>query len=306
MTGINMTSSMRDGKDNVMSALDRAEASGISIEPGASGFSEKLLSWIEAPSENMALVRQLVSALERTLNRSHDDARLVLSLCLSIQEFSGLAMPDLLKKIEKAIKFLDKPAPATVVRTIKNSAAAALHPKVIELHDLDAITALSKAPQDSISPVAGETEVLRVGSEEINLATSGKREIEAAVRKVKAEAKKSSGGERKKASVKKEAPVAEEQTIESLAPAQAVESSEESDTHFDEEELAFPEELHSELDEAALALSKLLRSMPRKGKLSNLALVIEEAKKLLEFTRRDLMFSQQQGEPADQLYGDFN
>ncbi len=291
---------------HVKTLFDRAAAAGISIEPSPSRFSEKLLSYMDVTPEHSATARQIIGALERTLNRSHDDARLVLSLCLSLQEYSGLVMPDLLKKIEKAIKFLDKPAPATVVRTIKNSSAAALHPKVIELHDLDAITALSKAPQDSIHPVDGQKEILRVGSEEINLTTSGKREIEAAVRKVKAEAKKTSNRERKKALPE--------------PPSEIVDDSPELDTAFGsersraldngltddgDEDTVIPEELHSELDEAALVLSKLLRSMPRKGKLSNLAMVIEEARKLLEFTRRDLVFTRQQ-DAMDPAYGDLN
>ncbi|WP_325145326.1 hypothetical protein [Oligoflexus sp.] len=285
---------------HVKTLLERAEAAGISIEPSPSRFSDKLLSYMDVTPEHTAPARQIIGALERTLNRSHDDARLVLSLCLSLQEFTGLVMPDLLKKIEKAIKFLDKPAPATVVRTIKNSTAAALHPKVIELHDLDAITALSKAPQDSIQPVAGQSEVLRVGSEEINLATSGKREIEAAVRKVKAEARKSSASERKKV-----APPQDEELDEAgpdLTPS-ALETKASLDDG--DEDLNIPEELHSELDEAALVLSKLLRTMPRKGKLSNLALVIEEARKLLEFTRRDLVFTRQQ-DALDPVYTDLN
>jgi uncharacterized protein YdeI (YjbR/CyaY-like superfamily) len=216
-------------------------------------------------------------------------------------------MPDLLKKIERAIKFLDKPAPATVVRTIKTATAAALHPKVIELHDLDAITALSKAPQDSIRPVEGSQEILRVGTEEINLATSGKREIEAAVRKVKAEAKKSNGTERKKSAAREE-PLPDEENLEmetAPAPTPMQDHPLMDDDMHDDEELAIPEELHSELDEAALVLSKLLRSMPRKGRLNNLALVIEEAKKLLEFTRRDLVFTRQQ-ESHDPVFGDLN
>jgi hypothetical protein len=290
---------------HVKTLLERAEAAGISIEPSPSRFSEKLLSYIDVTPEHAGTAKQIVGALERTLNRSHDDARLVLSLCLSLQEFSGLVMPDLLKKIEKAIKFLDKPAPATVVRTIKNSSAAALHPKVIELHDLDAITALSKAPQDSVQAVDGQHEVLRVGTEEINLATSGKREIEAAVRKVKAEAKKTSGSERKKAPARKEVE-ADDDSLDLAAP--ATEPTPSLDTNVlddSDEELSIPEELHTELDEAALVLSKLLRSMPRKGKLSNLAMVIEEARKLLEFTRRDLVFTRQQ-DSIDPVYGDLN
>lgn len=299
-----MSSSLGSVNGHVKTLLDRTEAAGISIDPSPTRFSEKLLSYIEVTPEHTAIARQIVGALERTLNRSHDDARLVLSLCLSLQEFSGLVMPDLLKKIEKAIKFLDKPAPATVVRTIKNSSAAALHPKVIELHDLDAITALSKAPQDSISSVDGQKEILRVGTEEINLATSGKREIEAAVRKVKAEAKKSSGSERKKSAPPKEE--IDEDSLEMASP--APEASPALDAHvMDEgdEDVQIPEELHSELDEAALVLSKLLRTMPRKGKLSNLALVIEEARRLLEFTRRDLDFTRQQ-DSLDPVYGDLN
>ncbi|WP_141733333.1 hypothetical protein [Oligoflexus tunisiensis] len=289
-----MSSSLGSVASHVKSVLDRAEAAGISIEPVSSRFSEKLCSSLDVAPENAAPVQHIVGALERTLNRSHDDARLVLSLCLSLQEYSGLVMPDLLKKIERAIKFLDKPAPATVVRTIKTSSAAALHPKVIELHDLDAITALSKAPQDSISQVEGDHELLRVGTEEINLATSSKREIEAAVRKVKAEAKKSNGTERKK-SAPRELPPDEESLEMEMAPA---------DIH-DEEELTIPEDLPGELDEAALVLSKLLRSMPRKGRLNNLAVVIEEARKLLEFTRRDLIVTRQQVND-DPVYGDLN
>ncbi|HYX34427.1 MAG TPA: hypothetical protein VE954_15085 [Oligoflexus sp.] len=293
-----MSSSTGSVNHNIKNLLDRAQAAGISIEPTASRFSQKLLDAIDVSPEHTSLAKQIVGALERTLNRSHDDARLVLSLCLSLQEFSGLVMPDLLKKIEKAIKFLDKPAPATVVRTIKNSAAAALHPKVIDLHDLDSITALSKAPQDSISLVAGKKEILRVGTEEINLTTSGKREIEAAVRKVKAEAKKSSGHESKKAPARPApAPVDEE------GPEMALDAAV---TDFDEDDVTFSDELPTELDEAALALSKLLRSMPRKGKLSNVAHVIEEARKLLEHTRRDLEFSRQQDVSNEPVYGDLN
>jgi hypothetical protein len=302
-----MNSSLGSVNGHVKNVLDRAAAAGIAIEPSPSRFSEKLLSYIDVAPEHTATARQIVGTLERTLNRSHDDARLVLSLCLSLQEFSSLVMPDLLKKIEKAIKFLDKPAPATVVRTIKNSTAAALHPKVIELHDLDAITALSKAPQDSIAPVEGQKEILRVGNEEINLATSSKREIEAAVRKVKAEAKKSSGSERKKAAALQAAEREEEEdALEPAMPAPTmVPPLNVSAMDEDEEELNLPEELQSELDEAALVLSKLLRSMPRKGKLSNLAMAIEEAKKLLEFTRRDLVFNRQQ-DTVDPVYGDLN
>jgi hypothetical protein len=302
-----MSSSLGSLNGHVKNVLDRAAAAGIPIEPSPSRFSEKLLSSIDVATEHSATARQIVGALERTLNRSHDDARLVLSLCLSLQGFSSLEMPDLLKKIERAIKFLDKPAPATVVRTIKNSSAAALHPKVIELHDLDAITALSKAPQDSIAAVEGQKEILRVGSEEINLTTSSKREIEAAVRKVKAEARKSSGSERKKAA----APIADEQKdeedqLEAVAlTAQLVPPLDGNALDEDDEELSLPEELQSELDEAALVLSKLLRSMPRKGKLSSLAMAIEEAKKLLEYTRRDLVFNRQQ-ETQDPVYGDLN
>jgi len=290
---------------HVKTLLERAEAAGISIEPSPSRFSDKLLSYMDVTPEHTATARQIIGALERTLNRSHDDARLVLSLCLSLQEFSGLVMPDLLKKIEKAIKFLDKPAPATVVRTIKNSTAAALHPKVIELHDLDAITALSKAPQDSIQPIAGQHEMLRVGTEEINLATSGKREIEAAVRKVKAEAKKTSASERKKAAPAKEED-AEDPVLDAQPSALDTRSSLDAAVLDDgDEDIHIPEELHTELDEAALVLSKLLRTMPRKGKLSNLAMVIEEAKKLLEFTRRDLVFTRQQ-DTLDPVYTDLN
>jgi hypothetical protein len=300
-----MSPSLGSVNGHVKTLLERAEAAGISIEPSPSRFSDKLFSYMEVTPEHAPTARQIIGALERTLNRSHDDARLVLSLCLSLQEFSGLVMPDLLKKIEKAIKFLDKPAPATVVRTIKNSTAAALHPKVIELHDLDSITALSKAPQDSIQAVAGRHEVLRVGTEEINLATSGKREIEAAVRKVKAEAKKASATERKKA-----APPEDEDegdaNLDTATP--GLESERSLDAAImdeSDEDVAIPEELHSELDEAALVLSKLLRTMPRKGKLSNLAMVIEEAKKLLEFTRRDLVFTRQQ-DTLDPVYSDLN
>jgi hypothetical protein len=299
-----MSSSLGSVNGHVKTLLDRTLAAGIGIDPIPSRFSEKLLSSIEVTAEHSATARQIVGALERTLNRSHDDARLVLSLCLSLQEFSGLVMPDLLKKIEKAIKFLDKPAPATVVRTIKNSSAAALHPKVIELHDLDAITALSKAPQDSISSVAGQKEILRVGTEEINLATSGKREIEAAVRKVKAEAKKSSGSDRKKPVPSKDE--IDEDSLAMASPAPAIPDAMDPQIMDDgEEDLQIPEELHSELDEAALVLSKLLRTMPRKGKLSNLAMVIEEARKLLEFTRRDLDFTRQQ-DSMDPVYTDLN
>lgn len=290
---------------HVKTLLERAEAAGISIEPSPSRFSDKLLSYMDVTPEHTASARQIIGALERTLNRSHDDARLVLSLCLSLQEFTGLVMPDLLKKIEKAIKFLDKPAPATVVRTIKNSTAAALHPKVIELHDLDAITALSKAPQDSVQPVAGQHEILRVGTEEINLTTSGKREIEAAVRKVKAEAKKTSTIERKKAAPPKDED-AEESELDAQPSALDTRSSLDAAVMDDgDEDINIPEELHTELDEAALVLSKLLRTMPRKGKLSNLAMVIEEAKKLLEFTRRDLVFTRQQ-DTLDPVYTDLN
>lgn len=300
-----MSPSLASVNGHVKTLLERAEAAGISVEPSPSRFSEKLLSYMDVTPEHTATARQIIGALERTLNRSHDDARLVLSLCLSLQEFTGLVMPDLLKKIEKAIKFLDKPAPATVVRTIKNSTAAALHPKVIELHDLDAITALSKAPQDSIQPVAGQSEILRVGSEEINLATSGKREIEAAVRKVKAEAKKSVASERKKPAKEKDEEL-EESSLDTAAPIMETRSPMDAGVMDDgDEDMNIPEELHSELDEAALVLSKLLRTMPRKGKLSNLALVIEEAKKMLEFTRRDLVFTRQQ-DTLDPVYTDLN
>jgi hypothetical protein len=301
---MNMSPTLANVNGHVKTLLERAEAAGISTEPSPSRFSDKLISYMDVTPEHTATARQIIGALERTLNRSHDDARLVLSLCLSLQEFTGLVMPDLLKKIEKAIKFLDKPAPATVVRTIKNSTAAALHPKVIELHDLDAITALSKAPQDSVKPVAGQSEVLRVGTEEINLATSGKREIEAAVRKVKAEAKKSSAGERKKAVKEREED--DESGLEATPSPLEAQSPLASGIMDDgDEDINIPEELHSELDEAALVLSKLLRTMPRKGKLSNLALVIEEAKKLLEFTRRDLVFTRQQ-DSLDPVYTDLN
>jgi len=293
-----MSSSLGILQDNVRNLLNRAEAAGISLKPSGSRFSEKLYSSIELSSENTALVKEIVAALEGTLNRSHDDTRLVLSLCCTLQEFSGLAMPELLKKVEKAIKFLEKPASATVLRTIKTSAAAALHPKVIELQDLDAITALSKAPQNSVSRVFGEQEVLRVGSEAINLATSGKREIEAAVRKVKSEAKKSSAARQPSAPAK-------DDSLEAHSTVQTV-ATRGTDTDFEEDELTISDELHSDLDEASLALSKLLRSMPRSGKLSNLTQVIEEAKRLLEFTRRDLAFSRQQDESIDPVYGDLN
>ena len=82
-----MSPSLGSVNGHVKTLLERAEAAGIGIEPSPSRFSDKLLSYIDVTPEHTPTARQIIGALERTLNRSHDDARLVLSLCLSLQEF---------------------------------------------------------------------------------------------------------------------------------------------------------------------------------------------------------------------------
>lgn len=268
-------------KDGCKRVFEQAVAAGISLKPVESKFSDKLFAWIKVEGEERKLVHQLTSALEKTLNRTHDDSRLVLALCVSLQEYSGLAMNEFLKKLERSIKFLDKPAAATVVKTIRQAAVAALNHRVIEIPDLDTIEALSRAPRDSIRAVEGQEEILQIGTEAINLLTSGKKEIVAAVRKVKAETKKA----------------APEPVPDTAAMV------EESDMELDAE---VSDELNSELDEAALALGRLLRNMPRIGRLSNLVNVIEQAQQLLELTRRDLAVSQRSASAEDNLSGSLN
>ncbi len=294
-----MSSSSRNGTEHIKRVLDRAEAAGISLELGPTGFSDKLLSAIKISPDQHPLVRNLVSALEATLNRSHDDARLILSLCSSLHEYTGLTMPILLKHIEKAIKHLDKPVAAAVIRTIRNSSATALHPKVIDVRDLDAIAALSKAPIEAISSL-GE-DLLRVGKGEINLTSSGKKEIEAAVKKAKADHKKSSDGAARRLHSHTQIPLSEEQEIDATPALGTPDLGTGDSVDFE-----LSEDLTTEIDVAVVALARLLRSMPKTGKLSALTLAIEEAQKILEFTRRDLGYPRHQEQTSDPMYGDLN
>jgi hypothetical protein len=254
-------------------AIELAEASGISCKPAASKFVDKILSCLQADLGHTDVARQLSSALERVLDRNHEDSRLILTLCFTLQEWSRLEASEFQKKLARAIRYLEKPAASAVVKTMKQAAVVGVHRCILDIQDLDTIAALSQVPQELIKPISEDSGLLQIGSETIHLASTNKKEIQSAIKKVKDETKR----------------VRDNSTDEhglQLIPTNLKESLGEVGLEIRAGEADFS----NELDEAALALTNLLRSLPREGALSNLAAVIEEAKTLLELTKQSLLF----------------
>jgi hypothetical protein len=245
-------------------AFELAETAGISTKPSSSKFVDKLSQSLKPVPENIDVTRRIISALERLLERSHEDSRLILQISHILHSFSSLDADEYKKKLTRATRYLEKPAATAIVKTLKQASVADLSPKVLEIPDLDTIAVLSQAPRDKVSSPIGSPELLVIGDEIVNVATTSRKDIQAAVRKVKAEARKQDTRE------------------EELTDALAVDSAEEVDP-LEQTAEDLPE-FRLELEEAAQVLNNLLRSLPKKGSLSVLVSRLEETKALLEKT----------------------
>ncbi len=270
-------------------AFEAAEAAGISSNPQSTPFADKVLSWLQQTPEHGDVVRRLTSALERTLQRNHDDARLIMTLTYTLQHFSGLEAEPFHKKLGRSMRLLDKPAAASVVKTLKQSSVASVHEKILDIKDLDTIAVLSQIPNDQVKVVSENRDILLIGDEEIDLASSSKKDIQTAVKKVKA-AQKKSAPKTPKVKAERDEPLLSYEPLEG----------------HDSSEFESPVSAANEWDEAALALSKLLRTLPREGALSNLATVIEEARALIELTKQKLMSPHQDSSDESIVQADFH
>ncbi|MFW7380735.1 MAG: hypothetical protein ACOH5I_18115 [Oligoflexus sp.] len=287
---------MNKSYDQILSILEKVKIEGA-IDwqrlPPESDFSRQLLSCLPEEGEAGDMARQICSAMEYLLVRSHVDSRLLIDLCAALKTLSELPFPKLLKNFDKALRMLQVPVGSWIAKNMRAARVIDSHPTLAELSDVESLCALEKLPEGSFErpDAAGP---LIVGDEKLDLRSAGKKEIVSAVRKVKSEIAK----KKKEAQAALEEEVASDQESPAMAR-QGAELDPEAvmDVVAGECDVTLPTKvqeekpagsLASELSEAELVISRLLSALAKDERLQELTSALENTRALMAHARADL------------------
>jgi hypothetical protein len=289
---------MASSKDHLSQAITDFEASHISLDSIPSKFVEAIAKTMPDGNDLKDQAVSVSSALERLLQRHHDDSRLIVSTSVALGEASEYEVPAFIQKLTRLTKYLEAPVAVHSVKTMKMANFVHVHPEALEIKHIDSIQTLARLPEGSVTKGLKKGEI-QVGETTIRIARADPKEITAAVRKVK-EATAEVRRQEKAESIA--------QAIEDKKVIDARSDLEEADSEaiknaidrFDAEERAEIDEaalleglgeedqdsLQPQLSEAASALGKVLGTLSQKNAHSQLSHVLSEARKLLMLAMR--------------------
>lgn len=314
-----LTKAMPSSKEHLTQAMTDFEASQISLDTIPSKFVDAIAKTMPEGNELKDHAVSVSSALERLLQRHHDDSRLIVSTSVALGEASEYEVPAFIQKLTRLTKYLEAPVAVHSVKTMKMANFVSIHPEALEIKHIDSIQTLARLPEGSVTKGLKKGEI-QVGETTIRIARADPKEINAAVRKVK----DASAEIRKKEKAETIA-----QAIEDKKVMDARSDLEEADNEalqkaldrFDAEEKTDIDEaslleglgeedqdsLQPQLSEAASALSKVLGTLSQKNGHSQLSHVLSEARKLLMLAMRSDDFVIEPVEKiADEATGDFH
>ncbi|RYZ51908.1 MAG: hypothetical protein EOP07_20495 [Proteobacteria bacterium] len=310
---------MPSSKDHLTQAMTDFEASQISLDSIASKFVEAIAKTMPEGNELKDQAVSVSSALERLLQRHHDDSRLIVSTSVALGEASEYEVPAFIQKLTRLTKFLEAPVAVHSVKTMKMANFVHIHPEALEIKHIDSIQTLARLPEGSVTKGLKKGEI-QVGDTTIRIARADPKEINAAVRKVKdasAEVRKKEKAEtiaqaiedKKLLDARSDLDEADDRALQkALEDFDAEENTEADQTSvrggFDDTD---EDSLQPQLSEAASALSKVLGTLSQKNGHSQLSHVLSEARKLLMLAMRSEAFVIEPAEKIpDEATGDFH
>lgn len=264
---------MAKGADSLSKVIEEMETEGLANEPVETRFVQAVMRVMpDSPAKReKALIAS--SGLERLLLRHHRDSKLIVSASVALGENSEYAVPDFVKKLGRFLRFLEAPVASHSIKNIKLANVVSSHPEILQIKNIDSITALGRLPEGVIEKGSTENEIV-IGDTTIKVDEVDLKEINRAVKKAKSE-------------ITPKKPRAEKpKAVEVKSDEESVDR-EDDDADFNEESspyrepLARGDSLPSDFSEAASALGKILGRLSHDDAHAELSQALEEARKLL-------------------------